>query len=186
MCRLSWNQVASTFWNALELSRPVMGLFCLLVYLFTCSGCWDFGFCCKGGSLIFIAGFLAIYREGEYQPRDVSLRHTHMDNCRNFLFQISYVYPGEFRVDSHIPCRSPATTLPFSDADSHISCCSHAVPLLRPCHSPMLIHTYNAVVLLRPSHSPTMLIHTYHAVPLLWPWEVAFRTAYSWCGRRTA
>jgi hypothetical protein len=31
-----------------------------------------------------------------------------------------------------------------------------------------------------------MLIHTYHAATLPWPWEAAFRTAYSWHGRGTA
>ena len=29
MCQLSWNLAASTFWNSLGLSRPVMGLLCL-------------------------------------------------------------------------------------------------------------------------------------------------------------
>jgi hypothetical protein len=29
-------------------------------------------------------------------------------------------------------------------------------------------------------------IHTHHAVPLPWHWEFAFRTSYSWHGRRTA
>ena len=33
MCRLSWNLGASTFWNPLGLSRPVMGLLYLYLYL---------------------------------------------------------------------------------------------------------------------------------------------------------
>jgi hypothetical protein len=38
--------------------------------------------------------------------------------------------------DSHISCRSPSTTLPFSDANSHtipFPCRFHDVPLPRPC-----------------------------------------------------
>ena len=38
MCRLSWNLGASTSWNPQDLSRPVMGLFYLYLYL----RCTDF------------------------------------------------------------------------------------------------------------------------------------------------
>jgi hypothetical protein len=53
-----------------------------------------------------------------------------------------------------------------------------ATNLPRPCHSPMLIHTYHAVPPPFPCRNPT--------ATLPWPWEVAFRTAYSWHGWRTA
>jgi hypothetical protein len=67
----------------------------------------------------------------------------------------------------------------------------HAVPLPLPCHDPAILQMWAG----RP-HAVSgwlMLIHTYHAISMsfpcravLWPWEVAFRMAYSWHGRGMA
>jgi hypothetical protein len=84
--------------------------------------------------------------------------------------------------DSHIACRSPAAL----KANSHIPCRYHAVLLPRTSHFPTVPNA---------GRSPTGRLWTAdvishicrsHAAPVSWPWEVAFRTAYSWHGRRTA
>jgi hypothetical protein len=82
------------------------------------------------------------------------------------------------RADLHIPCRSPAATLPRP-------CHDPATTLPLPCHCPVttlpLPCHYPVTTLPLPCHSPTvrtrasrphvvfgwpMLIHTYHAAPL--------------------
>jgi hypothetical protein len=105
---------------------------------------------------------------------------TRVGKCRVHAF----VQARDTRLkdDSHIPCRSPAAL----KANSHITCRSHAVTLPLPCNSPTVPNA---------GTSPTCRLRTADAnshiqcrspVANPWPWEVAFRTAYSWHGRGTA
>jgi hypothetical protein len=114
------------------------------------------------------------------------------------------------KANSHIPCRSPtalihtcnAATLPFSDsAVSFVKV--HVVDGNIRTASLVLVTIVELRVVAGRSRTRAgrpnvvswrpMPIHAYHADPMPlpcravpWPWEVAFRTAWSWHGRGTA
>jgi hypothetical protein len=115
---------------------------------------------------------------------------------------------GSLKANSQIPCRFPATlihtchaaTLPFSE--SAVSFVKIRVVDGNIRTASLLLATNFVEFRVVAGRSRTrsgrphavsgrsMLIHTYHAVPMSlsrctvpWPWEVAFRTAWSWHGR---
>src|SRR5215468_9564817 len=79
-------------------------------------------------------------------PCCVKDRFTHtmpLPCCVKDRFTHTVPFPCRFhavlKTDSHIPCRSPATTLPFSDSAVSfvkVRMVDHAVILPRPCHEP--------------------------------------------------
>ena len=71
-CELSWNLAASTSWNPLGLSRPVMGL--LYLYLFT-----------QYQALLHMKP-LSLLKVTQFQP--------HLNNCLYKLVQVSSWYWG--------------------------------------------------------------------------------------------
>jgi hypothetical protein len=132
--------------------------------------------------------------------------------CRSHA--VPLVFPCRFKDRfTHtmpFPCRSPAVL----KTDSHIPCCSQAVPLPRLCRDPATTLPFSENALFYTGHciwdwyasdnklrgtrsgkTPTCRQHAVtmpprfcheRAMNLPWPWEVAFRKAYSSHGRGTA
>jgi hypothetical protein len=122
---------------------------------------------------------------------------TIQTHISKFIISLVYAFPKFkskskvkiiLKYNSHIPCRSPASAVSFVKVHMVGGNIRNANPLLvtfvelrvAAGRSRTRAGCPHAV-----SRRP-MLIHTYHAVPMPWPWEAAFRTAWSWHGRRTA
>jgi hypothetical protein len=133
------------------------------------------------------------------------------DRTRNVYCQQGKCLEMNIKANSHIPCHSPATLihtchaapLPFSD--SAVSFVKVRVVDGNILNASLLLVTIFVEIRVVAERRRTwagnphavsgqpMLIHTYHAVPMPlpccavpWPWELAFRTAWSWQGVRTA